>query len=132
MLDEEGQMIATNRQLLVPLLVIVIGALTGCLPQEPYESCGFPPAQKEQCVISSSDSPEIQQIKKANNCVIQQPQCAEGYCVSVQGQSGFCTEPCKKDGDCPEGGSCKEFALDCETIDGTTTCLKLCVKKGAL
>jgi hypothetical protein len=126
-------MIATNRRLLLPLLLIVIGAFTGCLPQEPYESCGFPPTQKDQCVIAGDDSPEIIQIKKANNCVIKQPQCPDGYCVSVQGQAGFCTEVCQKDDDCPEDGVCKEFALDCvKAEDGTTTCLKLCVKKGAL
>ncbi|MBM4352567.1 MAG: hypothetical protein FJ109_02040 [Deltaproteobacteria bacterium] len=135
-------MIATNRRPLLPLLLIVVGAFSGCLPQEPYESCGFPPAQEDQCIISATDSPELVQIKKANNCVIQQPQCSEGYCMSVQGQSGFCSEPCTKDDECPEDGSCKEFALECVTVDKkdpatgemvkVTNCLKLCVKKGAL
>lgn len=101
----------------------------GCALTEPYESCGFPPEQGNLCILSSADSEEVAVKKSASNCVIEQPQCPENFCVSFRGSAGFCSETCEDDLDCPEGGSCKEFAFGCEE-DGS--CRKLCVKKSLL
>jgi len=104
------------------LLTVLLG---GCDLTEPYESCGFPPVESELCVASGDDTDEVTLKKSASNCVVQQPQCPENFCVSFHGSSGFCSETCEEDHDCPEGGTCKEFAFDCN-LDGSP-CL-LCVK----
>jgi hypothetical protein len=110
--------------------VFVLALAAGCALTEPYEECGFPPAQEEACVLYKSDSPEIQLKKGASNCVVEQPQCPDNFCVSYHGSNGFCSLACDDDTDCPSGGACKEFAFDCETdAEGNRVCLHLCVKK---
>lgn len=115
-------------------LVVSFVALTvlaaGCLDIPPYESCGFPPEQGELCILSSSDTDEVAIKKSASNCVIEQPQCPDNYCVSFRGSSGFCSQACEDDSDCPGSkSSCKEFAFGC---DEEGNCLKLCVKGSLL
>jgi hypothetical protein len=106
------------------LLLTVV--LTGCPPSaDEYESCGFPPVESGLCIASADDTEELALKKAASNCVIQQPQCPENFCVSFRGSNGFCSLTCEENEDCPGGGSCKEFAFDCN-MDGTP-CL-LCVK----
>lgn len=103
--------------------------LGGCDLTEPYESCGFPPVEEGLCILSDGDTEEVAQKKSASNCVIEQPQCPENHCVSFHGSSGFCSETCEDDADCPEGGVCKEFAFGC---DDEGNCLRLCVAPSLL
>jgi len=130
----------------------VTGLLFACVQIEPYEECGFPPQQKEQCFIKNDgtqckktsecpggfvcEATEEQGVKRcvdpalksksSSNCVVKQAQCPEGFCVSFHGSSGFCSEECDPNApDCPEGGSCEKFAFGCGTDAG---CTYLCVK----
>ena len=99
--------------------------LSGCMPSEDYESCGFFTDLEEKCEEGTSDG-------SANNCVIlEHPQCPNDYCVSYRASKPFCSAECLKDADCPSGGSCVEFAINCGTEEGDS-CLKLCVKNSAL
>lgn len=118
---------------LFPVLCLVATVATSCLEPEPYEDCGFPMAIEEQCIPQPGDTDEEKMAKNSSNCTIQQPQCPEGFCVSFRGSSGFCSQECNEDADCPSGGSCKELAFGCETDDeGKMTCERLCVKNSAL
>jgi hypothetical protein len=114
-------------------LSLVATIATSCLEPEPYEECGFPSTIEQQCIPQPGDTDEEKMAKNSSNCVIEQPQCPEGFCVSFRGSPGFCSVDCQEDADCPSGGSCKELAFNCEVDDaGVTTCDRLCVKNSAL
>ena len=113
-----------TRLLLVTSLVLLVS--TGCLEDEAFESCAFPPEAAAQCVETGGGS------QKSNNCIIEHPQCADSYCVSYWGSSPFCSSPCETDADCPSSGTCVEFALQCEIPGDTSSCLHLCVLSSAI
>jgi hypothetical protein len=113
---------------LITISFLLLAALfAGCLDVPDYESCGFPPVESELCIANAADPAEVELKKSASNCVIEQPQCPENFCVSFHGSSGFCSMTCETDGDCPDGGLCKEFAFDCNGEEDDSPCL-LCVK----
>ena len=96
------------------------------MPSESYESCGFSSDLEEKCEAGTSEG-------LANNCVIpEHPQCPDNYCVSYRASKPFCSSECDKDADCPSGGSCVEFALECGDSEAEPSCLKLCVKNSTL
>lgn len=112
------------------LLIVLFGLGAACSLEEPYEPCGLPQQQEELCIPQPTDSEEQVNQKKTANCKVVHPQCPGEYCVSFKGSSGFCSEACRNDSDCQEGGSCIEFTFDCVLDeDGNRTCLNLCVKK---
>ena len=55
---------------------------------------------------------------------IHSDECADGLCLAVDSQSGFCTKDCTKDLKCPEGFSCDNagrFGLVCKKNAGCDT-----------
>lgn len=100
-----------------PLVLVV--AVSGCLPDENYEACRFPPEQKSVCIGED----------KSTNCVVIHPHCPDDYCISWQGHDSFCTQKCKKNSDCPGDACCVSFILECEDQTDLDTCAKLCVTK---
>ena len=131
----------------------VLGLAFGCVEIEPYESCGFPPAQEEQCLIKSGgqdckdtgDCPSdlvceptseqgvkacidpAYKAKASAICQVEQAQCPDGYCVSYHGSSGFCSEECDPAlDDCPAGGTCVKSANGC--LSDGTGCMYFCIK----
>lgn len=115
----------------VPCAVLVVALMvSACMWEEAYEECGFPVAQRDLCLKDSDDTPQETSTKESSNCVIKNhPSCPDSFCVSYRGSPGFCSAPCLTDSDCPEGGICQAFALDCKKNEkGESICLKLCVK----
>lgn len=111
------------------ILLFVAAVLAGCMWEETYEECGFPPAQRDVCLKDSGDSDAEKENKESSNCVLEHPQCPEDYCVSFRGSAGFCSSACQTNADCPDGGTCQTFAFGCTTDEeGVMTCLKLCIK----
>jgi len=115
----------------VPLLLGVLSLLgQSCVFQDSYETCGFSTGHAQQCIVQSDDSNEVKKAKEAANCVVDQPLCPDGFCVSYGGSAGFCSMECESDKDCPDGGACMEFAFGCTADEeGNVTCRTLCVKK---
>lgn len=92
----------------------------------PYATCGFPPAQNEQCIIQPDDPPEATDQKRHAICQVEQAQCPDGYCVSYHGSQGFCSQECSEEEQCPPGGWCVKSALGCQA-DGSG-CIWFCIK----
>jgi hypothetical protein len=113
-----------NKTLFTALLLVMVAFTLGaCVEDEPYGECQFfPSAQKECNVVTNDDGETTQGI----NCVISEhPQCEVGICIRYEGSDPFCSEPCKKDSECPDGGTCIEFARGCDS-DGIN-CNKYCI-----
>ena len=103
-------------------IAVLLAMLSSCMPEDAYESCKFPAAAQQQCVASEDGT-------LSNTCKVEHPECPDGYCVSYMGADPFCSSRCASDSDCQDGGSCIEFALECESAAG---CLHLCIKDSLL
>ena len=107
------------------LAVAVVLMSTGCLTDENYEVCEFPPLQQEACVSSAGVALPI-------SCVTEHPECLDNYCVSYEGSQPFCSMACDTDEDCPAGGVCKAFSVGCTGEEEGNECESFCVKPSAL
>lgn len=99
------------------VLMVLVFSGAGCIEDEPYGACEFPPSYNKLCETTEDEGV---------NCVnTAHPQCPEGICIRFKGSDGFCTIPCKKNSDCPESGVCEEFARHCDAVGAN--CDKYCI-----
>lgn len=96
-------------------------AATSCFSEEDFAPCTFTAGQEKVCTTNEKGVEGI-------NCVINKhPDCTDGICIMYQENEPFCSSLCTKDEDCPEGGLCVQFTVDCGA-EGNN-CAKYCVKE---
>jgi hypothetical protein len=104
------------------LAVLVSTGLTGCLSDESYESCEYPPQQHALCVSTSGGV-------GSQSCSVEHPECPDHFCVTYRGSSPFCSMACIEDKDCPGNAKCIGFAMGCTGEEGEdpSACSHYCV-----
>lgn len=111
-----------NTGRLLALVLLLMAGLVGCMADENYEACEYPPAQEKVCVSSAG-------VEISTSCVTEHPECPDGYCVAYTGSEPFCSMTCDgSDDDCPGEATCVGFALGCDGTEAdASACTFYCV-----